>query len=125
MVRVFETEVPDGQHPHQVAERMFEAFNIGEDELAQAYRARGLRSMSVGDVARVGEVPLACASVGWDLAAGEFNETMAGAHGSVPLPHCSYCHFTGDDTTLEPFNPAGNLACRDARACSARMIGSQ
>jgi hypothetical protein len=42
------------------------------------------------------------------------------------LPACSYCGVegtTGDGGTLEQFNPAGNVACRDTAGCSARMAG--
>ena len=55
------------------AERAFWLFNVGDDTRqpegahpdAVAYRSRGLRSLSVGDVVLAGDVALACASRGW------------------------------------------------------------
>lgn len=71
LVRVFELDHPDAD-PEWIAGRMFEAFNAPEEMLkgvqlnrASQYRARRLRSLSVGDVVQVGDVMLACASVGW------------------------------------------------------------
>ena len=91
IVRVFETEAPDGQDPHITAEEMFTIGNAPEDylsgrqlELATAYRARRLRSLSVGDVVAVGETPLAVARCGYTLVSGPVNETLNGDHGSVP-----------------------------------------
>jgi hypothetical protein len=134
LVPVFKAEVPDGMDPFLVAELMFEAGNadpgmLGSDRhgidlaaLAVAYRFRRLSSLSVGDVvAAGGEVALHCARVGWELVEGDIKVTWAGDFGTVPLPHCSYCGSTGDDTTLEPFNLSGNLACRDGAGCSARV----
>jgi hypothetical protein len=46
-------------------EEAFEEFNIGEGPLAQAYRDRGLRSLSVGDVVAVDDRYHACAESGW------------------------------------------------------------
>ena len=93
LVRVFEVEVPDGSEPGRVADWMFEAFNAPPEYLTgdlagweQAYRARQLRSLSVGDVVAVGEIPLACASSGWEPVTGTVNEVLAGYYGSVPLP---------------------------------------
>jgi hypothetical protein len=93
MVRVFETEVAGGEDPFKVAERMFEAFNIGNEypdhpdyDLACQYRARRLRSLSVGDVVAVGEAPLVVGRIGWKPAEGKFNEVQEGDYGSVPLP---------------------------------------
>lgn len=122
MVLVFQTEVPDGQDSYAIAEQMFEAFNIGDGEMARAYRARELRSLSVGDVVVAGETPLHCASVGFEIAEGEFRQVWYSSHGSRALPHCSYCYryTTGDDDTLEPFN-MHNLACRDVLACVDRQ----
>jgi hypothetical protein len=68
LVRVFRGEHQTGEtDPAAVAEELFEAFNIGGrfPQLAEAYRARQLRSLSVGDVVAVGEVPLAVASAGF------------------------------------------------------------
>lgn len=52
---------------HDLLELLFEEFNIGEtSEVAKAYRAAGLRSLSVGDVVIVGEdLAYLCDSVGW------------------------------------------------------------
>lgn len=59
--------------PHVASERemlavlewVFQEFNIGEGPQAQAYRAKMLRSVSVGDVVVIGETAWACESVGW------------------------------------------------------------
>jgi hypothetical protein len=133
MVRVFETELPDGTTPEVAAGWMFGVCNLDPCELAdvdaaqiaRAYRARRLRSMSVGDVVVAGEVPLACASSGWEPVTGAFRETWTSEPGTVPVAHCAWCHVTGDDGTLETINPAGNQACRDARACQARLNAQQ
>ncbi|UOW93377.1 hypothetical protein SEA_LABELLE_51 [Mycobacterium phage Labelle] len=44
---------------------VFYEFNIGESQHAKAYRAKLLRSLSVGDVVVVGETAWACESIGW------------------------------------------------------------
>ena len=77
LVRVFEAYVPDRMAPHQAAEKMFEIGNAPEEylsgealELAPGVPGRReLRSVSVGDVVAAGEVPLACASCGWEIVA--------------------------------------------------------
>ena len=69
LVRVFEYEMAwtdDQASVQPLLNDAFETFNVGSDELAAQYRARGLRSLSVGDVVTVDGVPYACASVGWD-----------------------------------------------------------
>lgn len=43
----------------------FEEFNVGGTDYAHEYRARGNRSLSVGDVVVVGEAAYACENVGW------------------------------------------------------------
>jgi len=49
-----------------VLEYVFEQTNIGEEsKLAKEYRAKGLRSLSVGDVVSVGETAFSCDSCGW------------------------------------------------------------
>lgn len=49
-----------------VLEAVYRELNIGEQgSVAHAYRARGNRSLSVGDVVRIGENRFACASFGW------------------------------------------------------------
>jgi hypothetical protein len=45
----------------------FDTFNVGSDELAAQYRARKLRSLSVGDVVEINDSAYACESVGWEL----------------------------------------------------------
>ncbi|GGS84816.1 hypothetical protein GCM10010156_49300 [Planobispora rosea] len=68
MQRVFSYPIPAEQarDPHAVLEEAFEAFNVGEGELAAAYRALGNRSLSVGDIVVIGEVAFACAPIGWE-----------------------------------------------------------
>lgn len=63
----------DRTDPYAEAQNAFFLFNVGDDPsfgepkpLALDYRAKGLRSLSVGDVVVVGDVALACASFGWD-----------------------------------------------------------
>lgn len=46
-------------------EKIFEEFNIGEGPMAQAYRDKMLRSLSVGDVVVVGESAWSCDRYGW------------------------------------------------------------
>lgn len=48
LVKVFEYETD--RDADFTLEDAFETFNVGTDELAQQYRARKLRSLSVGDV---------------------------------------------------------------------------
>ena len=71
------TYTDDGGDPTAVAEEAFRLFNVGDDPdmgtpdaRALAYRARGNRSLSKGDVVHCtdgqGHWWLACASRGWD-----------------------------------------------------------
>ena len=39
------------------------------------------------------------------------------------LHRCSYCGMTGDVKLFEPFNQAGNLACKATAACEIRQQG--
>lgn len=72
LVKVFEYEVAEDAETALENEVAFHRFNVGTDELSQAYRARRLRSLSVGDVIGYGpgngppEAFFACASFGWD-----------------------------------------------------------
>jgi hypothetical protein len=56
----------DQADPHELLNAAFETFNIGTDELAAQYRARRLRSLSVGDVVQIDGDAYTCASVGWE-----------------------------------------------------------
>jgi hypothetical protein len=95
LVRVFEAEVPvgDGTEPQMLAELMFKVGNAPlehlaglEREMAESYRSRSLRSISVGDVVVIGETPLACGKTGWEPVTGTVSVTGAGEPGSIPLP---------------------------------------
>ncbi|WP_280420320.1 hypothetical protein [Nocardia carnea] len=48
-----------------IAERQFKRFNRDECDIARDYRARGLRSLSVGDIVGIDDRYLQCDSVGW------------------------------------------------------------
>jgi hypothetical protein len=131
LVPVFQTEVPDGRDAEGVAQRMYDAFNadpefLGPEDraLAADYRARRLRSLSVGDVVDIGGALLAVASCGFLPVAGEIRRAWLSCHGTVPLPHCSRCLVIADQADLMWCDPAGHRACRDAAACSARMHAS-
>lgn len=50
----------------RILEWVFEEFNVGEGPQAKEYRAKMLRSVSVGDVVVIGEMAWACGSYGWD-----------------------------------------------------------
>lgn len=73
LVKVFEYEDSAPREPAEVMallERAFYEFNVGEDDLAAAYRARRLRSLSVGDVLILaseseGEGAWSCQMAGW------------------------------------------------------------
>lgn len=83
LVKVFEYDVTaydtgDTGHTRALLNQAFETFNVGDDpefngrmtpeqrELARAYRARRLRSLSVGDVVQIGAMGYAVASLGWE-----------------------------------------------------------
>jgi hypothetical protein len=72
MVKVFSYDIhaEQARDPDAVLEDAWVAFNVGDDSRAQQYRARGLRSLSKGDVVVVGEIAWACASTGWVQIAG-------------------------------------------------------
>jgi hypothetical protein len=75
-----------------IAERAFEAFNLPpgllnerQRELAARYRARSLRSLSVGDVLRLGDTALACDRAGFREVPGELHEVRMSEHGTHPV----------------------------------------
>lgn len=57
--------VRPGEDDKSIAERQFERFNIGEDVTARQYFARGLRSLSVGDIVAIDDRYLRCEGEGW------------------------------------------------------------
>jgi len=103
MVRVFTYQAtPRGRSPEAIAEDAFALANghPRDDEtarLSRLYYQRRLRSLSVGDVVAVGEVPLAVGRVGWTLVRG-LNEVRTSEHGTHPLP--SRLPDTGDHTAI-------------------------
>jgi hypothetical protein len=75
----------------RIAEAAFEAFNADPEmlqgkqrQLAASYRERRLRSLSVGDVVRVGGIALACAPVGFREIGGDLNEARVSEPGTHP-----------------------------------------
>jgi hypothetical protein len=75
-----------------IAEQAFEAFNLPAEllsprqgELAARYRARSLRSLSVGDVLRLGDTALACDPAGFREVPGELNEVRVSEQGTHPI----------------------------------------
>jgi hypothetical protein len=104
MVRVFTYQADPAGSPEEIAE---EAFGICNDhprdargaDLARRYYERELRSLSVGDVVAVGEIPLAVGRAGWTLVRGGLlNDVRTSEHGTHPLP--SRLPNTGDHTTV-------------------------
>ena len=67
LVLVFEYEAQDRPGPRPLLEEARVTFNVGTSDLAGRYRARRLRSLSVGDVVLAGDDFYACAPVGWEL----------------------------------------------------------
>jgi hypothetical protein len=61
---VFEYDWPESD-TDTALNRAFYLFNVGENDVATAYRARRLRSLSVGDVVAVGDAWFACDRAGW------------------------------------------------------------
>jgi hypothetical protein len=91
VVRVFTYQAdPAGRPPEEIADEAFDTFNDhprdpdGAD-LACAYYERRLRSLSVGDLVAVGEVPLAVAKAGWTPVNGGLTEVRTREHGTNPL----------------------------------------
>lgn len=66
LVEAIEYVVRKNAEPYVVAEAAFEEFNIGMTRRAQSYRTAGNRSLSMGDVIKVGDEWLACIVVGWE-----------------------------------------------------------
>jgi hypothetical protein len=92
MVKVFSYETESsGRTAEQIAEHAFTLTNDAPDgqeaiELARQYRARQLRSVSVGDLVVVGEIPLTVERAGWAPLRGAITEVSTDEHGSHPLP---------------------------------------
>ncbi|GLX06692.1 hypothetical protein [Microbispora sp. NBRC 16548] len=93
MLKVYAYDIPAerARNPQEVLEEAFTTFNVGEDARAEKSRARGNRSLSVGDIVVVGEVGWACGSFGWEPLAGPINickssDPESRLHGSVPWP---------------------------------------
>jgi hypothetical protein len=138
MVPVYQAEVPDGRTPDDVARRILDTLYRHEQglprgragaedwELASGYRARGLRPLQLGDVIDVGGTLLARWK--WKLmftpVTGEIRVTWVPYPGTVPLPHCWFCHAIAGEAVLEPFNRAGTLACRNGEACTGRTTAT-
>lgn len=64
LVHKFQVEVP-APNVHQILDWCFTEFNVGTSGYAMAYRAKQLRSLSVGDVVTVGEGAWACEPAAW------------------------------------------------------------
>ena len=69
---VFSYSAPSNSTLFRMADEAFHAFNAPLEfvlssygPIAEAYRAAGLRSLSVGDVLQVGHSWLACAATSW------------------------------------------------------------
>jgi hypothetical protein len=95
MVAVFTYQADPAEGPEAVAEEAFGIFNghprcARDLDLARAYYERGLRSLSVGDIVAVGEIPLAVAKAGWTPVHGGLNEVRTSRHGTRPLPERSH-----------------------------------
>ena len=93
-VFAYDVELLDGgmEELLLIAETAFEAFNVDPDllpdrtrDLATRYRARSLRSLSVGDVLRLGDTALACDPVGFREVPAELNEVRVSEHGTRPI----------------------------------------
>lgn len=89
LVKVFEfdVEVNEGTDVYQLAEVTF-ALGNGQAKESEDYYARRLRSVSVGDVIRVGEAWLSCDSSDWSLIKGhkprDITAEHQGEHGTNP-----------------------------------------
>jgi hypothetical protein len=92
MVKVFIYRTQTrGRRPEDIAEDAFAAFNDHPRDtegqaLARQYRARRLRSLSVGDLVVVGEAALTVERAGWAPLRGAITEVRVDEHGTHPLP---------------------------------------
>jgi hypothetical protein len=91
MVRVFTYQATPAGSPEEIAEDAFGICNghprdAHGEALARRYYERELRSLSVGDVVAVGEVPLAVGRAGWKPVHGGLAEVRVHEHGTHPLP---------------------------------------
>jgi hypothetical protein len=91
MVKVFTYEMESaGRSVEEIAEQAFAMFNDAPSgseaaELARQYRARQLRSLSVGDIVTVGEAPLTVERFGFAPLKGDFTPVRIHDHGTHPL----------------------------------------
>ncbi|MFC4048336.1 hypothetical protein ACFOY4_01460 [Actinomadura syzygii] len=81
LVKVFEvdveaTERTDARHLAEVAF----ALGNGQTDKSEDYYARRLRSVSVGDAVRVGEVWLSCDRTGWSVLKGHSPHDITSEH---------------------------------------------
>ncbi|MFC9974283.1 hypothetical protein ACFVH6_25605 [Spirillospora sp. NPDC127200] len=67
IVKVFEFVTKRWNDPRATAEAAWLAGNTPWHEHSMAYRKRGLRDLMKGDVARIENTWLACATVGWQI----------------------------------------------------------
>ena len=106
MVLVFAYQAdPAGRSPEAIAEEAFAICNghprdAGGEDLSRRYYERELRSLSVGDIVAVGEIPLAVGRADWTLVHGGLNEVRAGEHGTRPLPPHSRLPNSGVHTAV-------------------------
>jgi hypothetical protein len=103
LVKVFEYDDNNGPvSPEHRLENAFELFNIGHEhggKTALAYRARNLRSLSVGDVVKVDGVPYACESAGWKQVA-ETDLRVLGADEAEPVIRARYEFGDGEELSI-------------------------
>jgi hypothetical protein len=91
VVRVFAYQASPGRTAEEIAAEAYDTFNDhprdsdGAD-LACAYYALRLRSISVGDIVCAGEVALAVDRIGWTPVHGGLTEVRTCEHGTSPLP---------------------------------------
>lgn len=74
VIPVFACTARADRDPFEVCEELFELLNVGHDRdfgmpdpRAVAYREKGYRSLSVGDIVQVGSVCYEVASVGFEI----------------------------------------------------------